>query len=61
MFDWFQLLLPSSRVLQFFVTPAAIFAVGDLIVSTFFQLAFGRYGLKISSRSLFRPPVRGGD
>lgn len=39
---------------SYILTPAAIFALGDLMCGTLFQLAFGRFGLKISTRSLFR-------
>lgn len=65
MWDWFERLLPRfGGELSFlfnscFLTPAAIFALGDLMCSTLFQLAFGRYGLKLSSRALFVKPVGG--
>lgn len=55
MAGWFERLFLNvpHGILRNFATPAAIFALGDLICNTFFQLAFGRGGLKISTRLFY--------
>ena len=53
MINWFMRMFPQ-KLGSYFFSPALIFCLGDLIVGTFFQLAFGRYGLKLSTRVVER-------